>query len=61
MSMARWFSSLTSLAANNVRHDREDDLVLGVILRGLAEEILEDRNLRQPRNASSEIWSAGLP
>ena len=35
--------------ANDMRHDGEDDLVLGMILRGLAEQVLQNGNLRQAR------------
>src|SRR5215471_2369586 len=42
--------------ADNVRNNRENDLVLGMVLGGLAEQIPQDRNLRQARN-SAELLS----
>ena len=48
-------------AADNVGNDGKNDFVFRVILRGLAEEVFEDRNLRQVREFRSAIWSADLP
>src|ERR1700728_493802 len=42
-------------AANDVRHDGKDDFVLRVILRGLAEEIAENRNLRESGDAGQRL------
>src|SRR5580704_771890 len=41
--------------ANDMRHDSEDDFIFRMILRGLTKEILEDRNLRQSRNAGQRL------
>src|SRR5690348_1875532 len=39
-------------AANDMRNDGKNDLILPVILAGLAKQVLQDRNLRQPRDAA---------
>ena len=41
--------------ANDVGHDGEDDFVFRMILRGLAEEIAEDGNLRESGDAGERL------
>ena len=42
-------------AADDMRHDGKDNLIFGMILGGLPEQVFQDRNLGQARNAAQRL------